>query len=252
MNAEWKQASARTVDADEITHFSRLSNQWWDARGPLRALHKFNPVRVGYIRDRVSAHCGRDPSHPDCLAGLRILDIGCGAGILSEPIARLGATVVGADPAPSNIAVAQHHAAAAGLSIDYRCTTAEALAANGEKFDVVLAMEVVEHVADVGLFVDRTAAMVKSGGLMFFATFSRTLKSFLLGIVAAEYILRWVPRGTHQWTKFIKPEELAAAIEKSGLQVCERTGVVYHASRPHWRFSPAMDVNYMIVARRPA
>ena len=247
-----KQNPATTVDAGQITHFSRLSSQWWDTRGPLRALHKFNPVRVGYIRDRSAAHFGRDASRSGCLAGLRVLDIGCGAGILSEPIARLGGSVVGADPAPSNIAVAGHHAAAQGLSIDYRCTTAEALAAQGEAFDVVLAMEVIEHVADVGLFVDRTAAMVKPGGLMFFATFSRTLKSFLLGIVAAEYILRWVPRGTHQWSKFITPAELESAIGNAGLRVSESTGVVYKLPRPHWRLCADMDVNYMMVAERPA
>jgi 2-polyprenyl-6-hydroxyphenyl methylase / 3-demethylubiquinone-9 3-methyltransferase len=247
-----QQEAARTVDADEITHFSGLSSQWWNPRGPLRALHKFNPVRVGYIRDRTAAHFGRDPARADTLAGLRILDIGCGAGILSEPIARLGAPVVGADPAQSNISAAKLHAATQGLTIDYRCTTAETLATAGEAFDVVLAMEVVEHVADVSLFVGLTAAMVKPGGLMFFATFSRTLKSFLLGIVAAEYILRWVPRGTHQWTKFITPDELAIAIERSGLQIAERTGVVYNVARPHWRFSTDMDVNYMIVAKRPA
>ncbi len=252
MTIDRRPESAGTVDADEITHFSALSSQWWNTRGPLRALHKFNPLRVGYIRERTAAHFGRDPARADSLAGLRILDIGCGAGILSEPVARLGAAVVGVDPAQSNIAAAQQHAAAQGLSIDYRCTTAEALAANGDRFDVVLAMEVVEHVADVGLFVGLTAAMVKPGGLIFFATFSRTLKSFVLGIVAAEYILRWVPRGTHQWTKFITPDELAAAIEKSGLQIAERTGVVYNVARPHWRFSTDMDVNYMIVAKRPA
>ncbi len=246
-----QQNLAATVDADEVTHFSRLSSQWWDARGPLKALHKFNPVRVGYIRDRTAAHFGRDPARPDSLAGLRILDIGCGGGILSEPIARLGAAVVGADPAQSNISVAQHHAATRGLPIDYRCTTAEALAANSEAFDVVLAMEVVEHVADLGLFVDLTAAMVKPGGLMFFATFNRTMKSFALGIVGAEYILRWVPRGTHQWRKFITPHELELAIEHGGLRVSDRTGVVYKILRPHWRFSPDMAVNYTIVAKRP-
>jgi 2-polyprenyl-6-hydroxyphenyl methylase/3-demethylubiquinone-9 3-methyltransferase len=241
-----------TVDADEIKHFSRLSSQWWDRRGPLKALHKFNPFRVGYVRDRTAAHFGRDPARPDCLAGLRILDIGCGGGILSEPMARLGATVVGADAAPSNIAVARHHAAAEGLAIDYRSTTAEALAAAGEMFDVVLAMEVIEHVADVGLFVDSTAAMVKPGGLMVFATFNRTFKSFAFGIVGAEYIVRWVPRGTHQWSKFVTPQELEAAIGHAGLRVTDKTGAVYKLLKHRWRFSTDMAVNYMIVAQRPA
>lgn len=244
--------AAATVDADEIEHFSHLASQWWDTRGPLKALHKFNPVRVGYIRDRTAAHFGRDPARPDCLAGLRILDIGCGAGILAEPIARLGATVLGADPAQSNITAANIHAAEQGLTIDYRCTTAEALADSGEVLDVVLAMEVIEHVADVGLFIDLIATMVKPGGLMFCATFNRTLKSFLLAIIGAEYILRWVPRGTHEWRKFITPGELENALAHGGLQVTDRTGVIYKIARPHWRFSADMDVNYMIVAKRPA
>lgn len=244
--------TATTVDADEVRHFSDLANQWWDTRGPLKALHKFNPVRVDYIRNRAAAHFGRDPARHDCLAGLRVLDIGCGAGILSEPIARLGAIVVGVDPAQSNIAAAHVHAAAQGLALDYRCTTAEALAAAGEAFDIVLAMEVIEHVADIGLFISLTATMVKPGGLMFCATFNRTFKSFVLAIVGAEYVLRWVPRGTHQWTKFITPDELAIAIEKSGLQLSDRTGVVYNVARPHWRLSTDMHVNYMIAAKRPA
>lgn len=249
---EQQQKSASTIDQDEIAHFSRLSGQWWEPHGPFRALHKFNAVRVGYIRDRVAAHLGRDPAQPDSLAGLRMLDIGCGGGILSEALARLGATVVGADPAQSNIAVAQHHASQVGLSIDYRGTTAEALARTGETFDVILAMEVIEHVADVGLFVEQTAAMVRPGGLMFVATFNRTFKSFALGIVAAEYILRWVPRGTHQWKKFVTPEELAIAIERSGLRLNDKTGVTYKILTHRWRLAADMNVNYFAVAERPA
>ena len=252
MSMNRQQKSASTIDEEEVAHFSRLSGQWWDWHGPLKALHKFNPFRVAYIRDRAAAHFGRDPTPPDCLAGLRILDIGCGGGILSEPIARLGAAVVGADPAQSNIAIARHHAAQQGLPIDYRCTTAEALAAGGEVFDVVLAMEVIEHVADVGLFVDLTAAMVKPGGLMFFATFNRTWKSFALGIVAAECILRWVPRGTHRWEKFITPNELETTIERGGLRPIDATGVIYKIFTHRWRLSSDMDVNYMIVAEKPA
>src|SRR5271155_2953430 len=165
MDREQKPAS--TIDDDEVARFSRLSRQWWDASGPMAALHKLNPVRLGYIRDRAAAHFDRDPARLDSLKGLRILDIGCGGGVLSEPLARLGAAVVGADPAEDNIDVAQHHAAQAGLKIDYHCTTAEALKEAGESFDVVLAMEVVEHVADFNLFVELTAAMVKPGGLLF-------------------------------------------------------------------------------------
>jgi 2-polyprenyl-6-hydroxyphenyl methylase/3-demethylubiquinone-9 3-methyltransferase len=241
-----------TIDSSEVAHFSRLSSRWWDTRGPLKALHKFNPFRIAYIRDRAAAHFARDPAHPDSLAGLRILDIGCGGGILSEPLARFGATVIGADPALANIEVARNHAAEQALAIDYRCATAEALAVSGETFDIVAAMEVIEHVNNVKLFVNLTATMVKPGGMMFFATFNRTLKSFALGIVAAECILRWVPRGTHQWRKFVKPAELEEAIAIGGLRVADRTGVLYDVLRHRWRFSSDMQVNYMMVAERPA
>ena len=249
---EQQRVRAGTVDQEEVARFSRLSDQWWDAHGPMAALHKFNPVRLAYIRDRVAARFGRDPSRLDSLAGLRILDIGCGGGILAEPLARLGATVVGIDPSASNIAVAQHHAAQSRLTIDYRNATAEALAAAGEKFDAVLAMEVVEHVTDLGLFVDAAAAMVKSGGLFFVATLNRTIKSFALAIVGAEYILRWLPRGTHQWDKFVTPNELEIAIEQSSLQLIAETGVVYNLLADRWQLSSDMDVNYMVVAEKPA
>jgi len=241
-----------TVDQDEIAHFSRLSADWWDWYGPLHALHKFNPLRVAYIRQRAAAHFGRDAARPDSLAGLRILDIGCGGGILCEPLTRLGAAVTGIDPAPSNIAVAQHHAAQEGLAIDYRGTTAEALAATGGVFDMVLAMEVLEHVADVGLFIRLAAGLVKPGGLVFFATFNRTLKSFALGIVAAEYILRWVPRGTHQWGKFITPEELGTELQRNRLRLLDQTGTVYKFLSHRWELSGNVDVNYMGVAEKAA
>ncbi len=243
---------AGTVDQNEIARFSRLGEQWWDPRGPMAALHKFNPVRLAYIRDRVAAHFGRDPTRLDSLAGLRILDIGCGGGILCEPLARLGAAVVGADPSASNVAVARRHAARSGLAIDYRDTAAETLAQAGDVFDVVLAMEVIEHVADVGLFVGLAAAMVRPGGLLFVATINRTAKSFALAIVGAEYILRWLPRGTHQWDKFVTPNELAIAIEQSGLHISGETGVIYSLFADRWRLSSDMDVNYMVVAEKPA
>jgi 2-polyprenyl-6-hydroxyphenyl methylase/3-demethylubiquinone-9 3-methyltransferase len=246
-------AGARsTIDEAEVAQFSRLSGQWWDPHGPMAMLHKFNPVRLGYIRDRAAAHFGRDAKRLDSLAGLRMLDIGCGGGILSEPLARLGAGVVGADPAERNIAVARDHAAQAGLSVDYRCTTAEALAEAGEAFDVVLAMEVVEHVADVGLFVDICASMVKPDGLMVLATLNRTMKSFALAIVGAEYILRWLPRGTHRWDKFVTPNELEIAIEQSGMQVTDETGVIYNLLADRWQLSTDMDVDYMVVAEKAA
>jgi 2-polyprenyl-6-hydroxyphenyl methylase/3-demethylubiquinone-9 3-methyltransferase len=245
-----RQRSTGTIDEEEIARFSRMSGQWWDARGPMAALHKFNPVRLAYIRDRVAEHFDRDAKRLDSLAGLRILDIGCGGGILSEPLARLGAAVVGADPSASNIAVAQHHAAQAGLAIDYRSTTAEALAEAGEMFDVVLAMEVVEHVADVGLLVDLAGAMVKPGGLLFVATLNRTMKSFALAIVGAEYILRWLPRGTHQWEKFVSPNELEIAIAQAGLEITDETGVMYNLFADRWQLTSDMDVNYMVVAEK--
>jgi len=244
--------SAGTIDDDEVARFSRLSGQWWDQRGPMAALHKFNPVRLAYIRDRLAGHFGRDPKRLDSLAGVGVLDIGCGGGILSEPLARLGAAVVGADPSDSNIAVAQHHAAQSGLTIDYRNTSAEALAESGEAFDVVLAMEVVEHVTDVGLFIDVAASMVKPGGLMFAATLNRTAKSFALAIVGAEYILRWLPRGTHRWDKFVTPNELEIVLEQSGLHLADETGVIYNLFADRWQLSTDMDVNYMVVAEKPA
>lgn len=241
-----------TIDEAEVARFSRHAADWWDAHGPMAALHKFNPVRLAYIRDQATAHFARDPKKLDCLKGLRMLDIGCGAGILSEPLARLGAAMVGADPAEENIEAARAHAADSGLAIDYRATTAEALAEAGERFDVVLAMEVVEHVADVDLFVSACAAMVKPGGLMIAATLNRTLKSFALAIVGAEYVLRWVPRGTHQWDKFVTPQELERAVEHSGLRVTGERGVIYNPFADRWQLSSDMDVNYMLVAARDA
>ena len=241
---------AASVDQDEVARFSRLAAQWWDTRGPMAALHKFNPVRLAYIRDRAAEHFGRDPVRLDSLAGLRVLDIGCGGGILSEPLARLGAGVVGADPSESNIAVAKHHAERAGLSIDYRAVPAEALAQSGETFDVVLAMEVVEHVADLGLFIELAAGLVAPGGLLFVATLNRTAKSFALAIVGAEYILRWLPRGTHRWEKFVTPNELEIAIEQSGLKVADEIGVVYNLFADRWQLSADTDVNYMMVSEK--
>jgi 2-polyprenyl-6-hydroxyphenyl methylase/3-demethylubiquinone-9 3-methyltransferase len=245
-------ARAGSVDTAEVERFSRLAARWWDPKGPMSALHKFNPLRVGYVRDQVAAQFGRDPKMLDCLKGLRMLDIGCGAGLLSEPLARLGAIMVGADPAEENIEAARAHAEDSELSIDYRATTAEDLAGAAERFDVVLAMEVVEHVVDVGEFVSTCASMVKPGGLLIAATLNRTLKSFALAIVGAEYVLRWVPRGTHQWDKFVTPQELESAIERNGLRVIAERGVIYNPLADRWQLSSDMDVNYMLVAARDA
>jgi 2-polyprenyl-6-hydroxyphenyl methylase / 3-demethylubiquinone-9 3-methyltransferase len=245
-----RHSGAASIDPDEVEQFARLGAQWWNPRGPMAALHKFNPVRLGYIRDEATAHFSRDPKRLDCLSGLRILDIGCGGGILSEPLARLGASVVGADPSEENIAIASAHAKESGVSVDYRATTAEDLAAQAELFDIVLAMEVVEHVTNVDDFVATCAAMVKPGGLMIAATLNRTMKSFALAIVGAEYILRWVPRGTHQWDKFVTPEELERALVAGGLRVTAERGVIYNLLADRWQLSDDMDVNYMMAAAR--
>jgi 2-polyprenyl-6-hydroxyphenyl methylase/3-demethylubiquinone-9 3-methyltransferase len=241
-----------TVDDREVARFSALAAEWWDPGGRMGMLHKLNPTRLAYIRDAACRHFDRDPKDLKCLQGLRVLDIGCGAGILCEPLRRLGAAVVGADPSAANIAAARLHAADGGLAIDYRETTAEALAEAGERFDLVLAMEVVEHVTDLAAFVRCCAGMVAPGGLMVTATLNRTLKSFALAIVGAEYILRWLPRGTHQWDKFVTPNELEAALERSGLRAADGRGVIYNILLDAWQLSDDMDVNYMLLAERPA
>ncbi len=240
-----------TVDPAEVERFSALAAEWWDPRGKMAPLHKFNPVRIGYIRDQAAARFGRDAKRLDSLNGLAILDIGCGGGILAEPLARLGAAMTAIDPSETNIAAAQQHAAQSELTIDYRCTTAEELAEQGARFDLVLAMEVVEHVADVPLFVKSCAEMVKPGGLMIAATLNRTLKSFALAIVGAEYILRWLPVGSHRWDKFVTPNELEIAMEQGGLLVLREQGVIYNILADRWQLSTDTDVNYMLVAEKP-
>jgi len=244
--------TASTIDEAEVARFSGLAGEWWDPRGKMAVLHKFNPVRLAYIRDAACKRFGRDGKRLDSLKGLRILDIGCGGGILCEPLARLGASVVGADPAERNIAAAKVHAEQGGLAIDYRVTTAETLADAGERFDIVLAMEVVEHVADVKLFVARCAEMVQPGGLMIAATINRTLKSFAFAIVGAEYVLRWLPRGTHQWDRFVTPDELEIAMERAGLSTTDERGVIYNLLADRWELSSDTDVNYMVLAEKAA
>src|SRR5512144_663746 len=238
---------ASTVDAAEIAKFSKLSAEWWDPKGKMAPLHRINPLRLGYIRDAACRKFERNVRSLNCLGGLRLLDIGCGAGLLCEPLSRLGAQVIGVDPSASNIAAAKRHADKAHLSIDYRCTTAEEIDPR-ERFDIVLAMEVVEHVADVGLFLNRCAAMLKPGGIMVVSTLNRNWKSFALAIVGAEYVLRWLPRGTHQWDKFVTPDELAKHLAANKLAITEETGVVYSPLADRWGLSADMDVNYMVVA----
>ena len=197
-----------TVDPAEIERFSRIAEEWWDPTGKFAPLHRLNPVRIGYIRDRAAAHWQRDALSGTPLQGLSLLDIGCGGGLLSEPMARLGAQVTGVDAAARNIAVAALHAEKQGLAIDYRQGTAEALAESGGQFDIVLALEIVEHVADVELFLKSCGRMVKPGGLLFLSTLNRTAKAWALAIAGAEYVLGWLPRGTHDWKKFLKPSEV--------------------------------------------
>jgi 2-polyprenyl-6-hydroxyphenyl methylase / 3-demethylubiquinone-9 3-methyltransferase len=242
-------ATARTtIDDAEVERFSRLAAEWWSPNGKFKPLHKFNPVRLTYIREQVLERFGRDPKATRPFKGLRFLDIGCGGGLLSEPMARLGADVVGADASATNIEVAKLHANESGLDIDYRATTAEALADAGEKFDVILNMEVVEHVADVELFIEACGRMLKPGGIMVVATINRTLKALGLAIIGAEYVLRWLPKGTHQYEKLVRPEELEAALGKAGMSVAETTGVFYNPFTDSWNKSRDIDVNYMVLA----
>jgi 2-polyprenyl-6-hydroxyphenyl methylase/3-demethylubiquinone-9 3-methyltransferase len=241
-----------TLDPAEVEKFSRLAAEWWNPTGKMSVLHKFNPVRLAYIREAACERFRRDRTRIDALAGLTVLDIGCGGGLLCEPLARMGASVTGIDPARTNVETARLHAADSGVAVDYRCTTAEDVAAAGERFDIVLAMEVVEHVADVGLFVEACATLVKPGGLLFMATINRTLKSYALAIVGAEYVLRWLPRGTHEWDKFVTPEELSSAMTAPGLTVTDRRGVRFDILRDRWTETPDLSVNYMMTAARAA
>jgi 2-polyprenyl-6-hydroxyphenyl methylase/3-demethylubiquinone-9 3-methyltransferase len=240
-------AAGSTVDPAEVAKFSKLSDDWWDPNGRMAPLHKINPLRLGYIRDAACRKFGRDAKRLNCLEGLRILDIGCGAGLLCEPLTRLGAQLIGVDPSASNIAAAWLHADKGQLSIDYRCSTVEQMDVR-ERFDIVLAMEVVEHVSDVGLFLNRCAAMLKPGGMMVISTLNRNWKSFALAIVGAEYVLRWLPRGTHQWDKFVTPDELARDLANNKLAITDQAGVVYNPLADRWSLSSDMDVNYMVVA----
>ena len=240
-------SSGSTVDPAEVAKFSKLSDEWWDPQGKMAPLHKINPLRLGYIRDAACRKFDRNVRSLSCLSDLRVLDIGCGAGLLCEPLTRLGAQVIGIDPSETNIAAAKLHADKGHLSIDYRCTTVETMDVR-ERFDIVLAMEVIEHVTDVGAFLSRCAAMVKPGGLMVVSTLNRNWKSFALAIVGAEYVLRWLPRGTHQWDKFVTPDELAQHLANNRLAITEQAGVVYNPLADRWSISSDMDVNYMVVA----
>jgi 2-polyprenyl-6-hydroxyphenyl methylase/3-demethylubiquinone-9 3-methyltransferase len=236
-----------TVDPAEIERFSRIAGEWWDPAGKFAPLHRLNPLRIGYIRDRAAQHWQRDALSGVPLQGLSVLDIGCGGGLLSEPMARLGARVTGVDAAARNVGVAARHAEKQGLAIDYRRGTAEALAASGNQFDIVLALEIVEHVADVDLFLKSCGRMVKPDGLLFLSTLNRTAKAWALAIAGGEYILRWLPRGTHDWKKFLKPSEVVNGLDAAGIAAQEIVGVVYSPLSRAWSLSKSdLDVNYML------
>jgi len=236
-----------TVDPAEVERFSRIADEWWDPRGKFAPLHQLNPVRIGYIRDRAAAHWQRDALSGRPLDGLSLLDIGCGGGLLSEPMTRLGAQVTGVDASGRNISVAALHAERQDLSIDYRQGTAEALADSGAQFDIVMALEIVEHVSDVDLFLRSCGRMVKPGGLLFLSTLNRTAKAWAMAIAGAEYVLGWLPRGTHDWKKFLKPSEAVRGLRGGGIDAQEIVGVVYSPLSRLWSLNKNdLDVNYML------
>ena len=238
--------AASTVDPAEVAKFEAMAAEWWNPNGKFKPLHMLNPCRLDYITSQIASEFDRDLTTSLPFKGLRILDIGCGGGLLSEPMARLGAEVVGADPATRNIPVAQMHAEQSGLTIDYRLTTAEDLAAAGEKFDVVLNMEVVEHVPDPQSFLTACQTLLKPGGLMICSTLNRNAKSFGMAIIGAEWVMRWLPKGTHDWRKFITPDELADFITKAGLDTVDRKGMVFNPVAWSWSLSSRdLSVNYV-------
>jgi 2-polyprenyl-6-hydroxyphenyl methylase/3-demethylubiquinone-9 3-methyltransferase len=242
-------AEGASVDPAEIAKFEAMAEAWWDPGGKFRPLHRLNPVRLAYIRDQACRRFGRDPKASRPLDGLDLLDIGCGGGLLSEPAARMGARVVGIDASHRNIAIAGLHAQRMELAIDYRCQTAEALAESGaRRFDIILNMEVIEHVADTEGFMAASVGLLKPGGIMIVATLNRTAKSYALAIVGAEYLLRWLPRGTHDWKRFLRPSELTHLIERAGGHVLALEGVTYNPLTDHWSLSRDLGVNYMALA----
>jgi 2-polyprenyl-6-hydroxyphenyl methylase/3-demethylubiquinone-9 3-methyltransferase len=241
-----------TLDASEVRRFGDLAAEWWDPVGKFRPLHKLGPARLAFIRQEVVRHFARPSGGLRPFAGLSVLDIGCGGGLVSEPVARLGATVTGIDPAAENIAAAATHAAGQGMAIDYRSCRVEDLVAEKLTFDCVLCLEVVEHVPDVAAFLTECAKLVRPGGLMILSTINRTVKAYALAIVGAEYILRWLPVGTHQWERFVTPDELTRHASAAGLTISHREGLVYNPLTDAWSLSPDLDVNYMASAGRPA
>jgi 2-polyprenyl-6-hydroxyphenyl methylase/3-demethylubiquinone-9 3-methyltransferase len=237
--------TGQTADRDDVARFSALADQWWNTDGPFQPLHRLNPVRIGYVRDRLAGFAGHDPLADRPLRGLSILDIGCGGGLLAEPLTRLGANVTGIDASAENIGAARAHAEAVGLAIDYRCILPEVLAATGKRFDAVVALEVIEHVADVDAFLAACAALTKPNGAVVMATLNRTLKSLALAKIGAEYILGWVPAGTHDWRKFLRPSELTAGLARAGIEVTDLTGMIFSPLTGEWTLGRDLDVNYL-------
>ena len=246
------QAAHSTIDPAEVAKFEAMAAEWWDPNGKFKPLHMLNPCRLDYITSQIAAEFDRDLSTEQPFEGLRILDIGCGGGLLSEPMARLGATVVGADAAERNLPVARIHAQKSGLTIDYRHTTAEALAADGEQFDAVLNMEVVEHVADPLAYLTACQQLLRSGGIHLCSTINRNPKSFAMAIVGAEYVMRWLPKGTHEWNKFITPDELYALLDQAGLNPVDKKGFVFNPISWSWSLSDRdLSVNYVTASLKP-
>lgn len=252
MSAEPQKIARTSIDPSEIDKFSAMAAEWWDPEGKFKPLHKFNPVRLDFIHAQMCSFFARDPKSLKPFDGLSVLDIGCGGGLLCEPLARLGARVTGVDAAEKNVKTAASHANDQGLTIDYRHGTAEQLLAQGRQFDLVLNMEVVEHVADVDSFLTSCAGMVRPGGLMIVATLNRTAKAFMLAIVGAEYVLGWLPRGTHQFEKFVKPEEIRTPLTAAGMQIAQEIGVTFNPLTDKWTLSRDKSVNYMMSANKPA
>ena len=246
------QTIGNNLDPAEVARFARIAGEWWDPAGKFAPLHRLGPARMTFLRDRMAAHFARPLPASKPLAGLEVLDIGCGGGLVAEPLARLGARVTGIDPAADNIAAARAHAAVSGLEIDYRAVTAETVTATGAVFDVVLCLEVVEHVPDPAGFISLAAGLVRPGGLLLASTINRTVKAWLLAIVGAEYVLRWLPAGTHRWERFVTPDELASHMAAAGLDRICFEGLVYDPLADRWSLSPDTDVNYFAVAAKRA
>lgn len=242
-----KAQTVNSIDPLEIEHFRTLATTWWDENGPYKGLHQMNPLRLAFIRDHILQTLSPSADLNKPLAGLRVLDVGCGGGLLCEPMARMGASVTGVDATAENIHLARAHQEQMGLDIDYQISAAEDLEGT---YDVVLAMEIIEHVADVQSFISTCARLVRPGGLVFFSTINRTWKSYLLGIVAAEHVLQWVPKGTHQWNKFVTPDELHSGLKNNNVELLAHTGVLFDPLKGSWQQSSRDGVNYMLVGKK--